>query len=284
MDRSVPGVCAALLVMLVTGPAAIAQSAGRSLQIGLSGAEHAYRCEGDGVDSVQVTGNGDILTITGHCGSLQVTGNGNRITIDAVKSVQFTGDSNSVSYRRGASPSLSDQGQSNLLARAAVEQARSRAAAPGGSGASGDTVVATDASGTTTTVSGGVGSAVTSALQAANAARASAGVAGGAVEATQTTGNTLNLALSHQRTTQDCGQGKDVNINGDQNDIHLTGICGTVSVLGSGNTVHVVEVGSISVVGHTNKLTWEHSRSGQHPAVQIAGGADNVVMQAVSVR
>jgi len=37
-------------------------------------------------------------------------------------------------------------------------------------------------------------------------------------------------------------------------------------------------------VGHTNKLTWEHSRSGQHPAVQIAGGADNVVMQAVSVR
>jgi hypothetical protein len=69
-------------------------------------------------DTVQVTGDSNLLTVTGDCSSLQVTGRSNNITIDSVRTVQFNGTSNSVLYRSTRRPNVNDQGLTNSLAPA----------------------------------------------------------------------------------------------------------------------------------------------------------------------
>ena len=247
-------------------PAAAQDSEARSVQVNVSSTHRTYACHDPG-DSIQVTGSSDILTITGNCGSLQVTGNSNSIIIDSVQTVQFTGGSNSVLYRSVHRPTVSNTGQSNSIARATTDQA----AAFGG-----DTTVASN-SGTDTAVSGSVDATVSSAMQAADAASEAAASAAGAVHVVQTRGNLLNIVLSNQRTTQDCGDGKAVNINGYQNDITLTGSCSKVTLNGWGNTIRIEEVASIEVTGHTNTLTWERGRNVSKPSVQIDSGMNNSV-------
>jgi hypothetical protein len=212
-----------------------------------------------------VTGSSDVLTITGNCGSLQVTGSSNSIVIDAVQTVQFTGNSNSILYRSSHRPTVSDDGQGNSIARA-----KGQVAASSGN----DTVGSSSGSSSTSTSVDGI---VSGALQAADAASQSAAATAGAVQGVQTNGNVLNIILSRQRTTQDCGAGKTVNINGYQNDITLTGSCEKVTLNGWGNTIHIEEVAAIEVMGHTNTLTWERGRNTRKPVVQIDSGVDNSV-------
>lgn len=125
--------------------------------------------------------------------------------------------------------------------------------------------------------SASVGTIVSNALQAADAASQAAASTAGVVQGVQTQGNTLNIILSRQRTTQDCGDGKTVNINGYQNDITLTGSCSKVTLNGWGNTIHIEEVASIEVMGHTNILTWQRGRNVHRPTVEIDNGMDNSV-------
>jgi hypothetical protein len=267
MQKSLLTAFAPLLALTVAAcnlatPAAAQDSEAKSVQVNVSSTHRTYACHNPG-DAIQVTGSSDILDITGSCGSLQVTGNSNSITIDSVQTVQFTGDSNSVLYRGVHRPTLSNTGRSNSIARATAGQA-------GASG--GDTTVASN-SGADTAVS----AAVSSAMQAADAASEAAASAAGAVHVVQTRGNLLNIILSNQRTTQDCGDGKAVNINGYQNDISLTGSCSKVTLNGWGNTIRIEEVASIEVTGHTNTLTWERGRNVGKPSVQIDSGTGNSV-------
>jgi ABC-type phosphate transport system substrate-binding protein len=69
-------------------------------------------------DTVQVTGDSNLLTVTGDCGSLQVTGHSNNITIDSVRTIQFNGTSNAVMYRSTRRPTVDDQGLTNSVAPA----------------------------------------------------------------------------------------------------------------------------------------------------------------------
>jgi len=243
-------------------------SASRSLQIGVSNTHRTYACHNQD-DSVQVTGSNDTLTITGNCGSLQVTGNSNSITIDSVQSVQFTGKSNSVFYQSSHRPSLSDSGESNSLAHAVSQtnasHSKTRSSDSG-------RVTSSDQGGSTTVVNGPVGSAVSAALEAA---ASTAGLA----QVIQNQGNSVNITLSNQKTTQDCGDGKDVNINGYQNEITLTGSCSQVNVNGWQNTVHITEAAGIQVTGHTNTVTWERGRGVREPTVQVRDGMNNSVRQ-----
>jgi hypothetical protein len=127
-----------------------------------------------------------------------------------------------------------------------------------------------------------VDATVASALQAANAASQAAASTAGIVQGVQTQGNVLNIILSNQRTTQDCGDGKVVNINGYKDEITLTGSCTKVTLNGWGNTIHMEEVASIEVMGHTNTLTWERGRNVRKPVVQIDSGLDNSVRHMTS--
>lgn len=213
-----------------------------------------------------------MLTITGDCGTLQVTGSSNMITIDSVKTLGFTGNSNSVLYRRGSRPTFSDDGQGNSLGRASG----AAVAAPHNNGSGGDATASSSQNGTED-ASVSVGGIVSSAQQAANAASQAAAATAGAVNAVQVQGNVVNINLSHHQTTQDCGDGRNVNINGFQNDITLTGCCGKITMNGWGNTIHVDEVASIEIMGHTNMLFWKHGRNAARPRVQIDSGENNSV-------
>jgi hypothetical protein len=254
-------------------PAAGQSAAGRSLQVRDSSTHRTYACDGEGVDSVQVTGNSDVLAITGRCGSLQVTGSSNIITIDSVITVQFTGDSNSLFWRGARPTTVDDHGRSNSVARATGQITTAH-----GNTLSSDDETSISSKGNDSTAAGdAVGATISSALQAANAASQSAAAIAGSVQGVQIQGNMLNIILSKQRTTQDCGDGKSVNINGYQNDITLTGSCGKVILNGWGNTIHMEEVAAIEVGGHTNTLTWERGRNVRRPTVQIDSGMDNSV-------
>ena len=248
--------------------AAAQSSAGRSLQIRDSSTQRTYACHGEGVDSIQVTGSSNVLLITGRCGSLQVTGRSNLITIDSVTTVQFTGDSNAVLWRGAEPTTVDDHGKSNSVARATGQVTAH---------SSGDQTSVSINGNDATAAGASVASTVASALQAANAASTSAASIAGTVQGVQTQGNMLNIILSKQQTTQDCGDGRTVNITGYQNVITLTGSCGKVTLNGWGNTVHIEEVAAIEIMGHTNTLTWERGRNVRKPAVQIDNGMDNSV-------
>lgn len=267
MQKFLLTVCTPLLALTLT-VAAQDNSSPRSMQITVSSTHRTYACNNP-VDSVQVTGSSDVLTISGHCSSLQVTGSSNSITIDSVQSIQFTGNSNSVLYRSGR-PTVSDQGQGNSASRATGQTTTSHGNTVSSNN---DTVMSSDQDSTTVVV-GPLGSAV---QQAANAASQAAAATAGVVQGVQKQGDILNITLSNQRTTQDCGDGKIVNINGYQNDVTLTGSCSQVTLNGWGNTVHIAETASIQVMGHTNTITWERGRNVSKPAVQIGGGMDNSV-------
>jgi hypothetical protein len=131
-------------------------------------------------------------------------------------------------------------------------------------------VTSSDQGGSTTVVNGSVDSAVSAALEAA---ASTAGV----VQGVQNQGNSLNITLSNQKTTQDCGDGKNANINGYQTEITLTGSCSQVNVNGWQNTVHIVETAGIQVTGHTNTVTWERGRGVPEPTVQVRDGMNNSV-------
>ena len=243
---------------------------GISIQVRVSGSHHTYTCPGEGVDSVQVTGSGNVLTITGDCGSLQVTGAGNNITIDSVKSLNFTGSNNSVLYKRGPRPTLSDDAQNNTLARAKGQAS----SAPGDAASTGSAPGGEDTSATAGT---SVDAIVASAKQTADAASRTAAATAGTVNSIQVQGNVLNLQLSNRHTTQDCADGRSVNINGYKNEITLTGSCSKVTLNGWGNTIRLEEVAAIEVLGHDNTFLWKRGRNAPKPAVQIDSGEDNAV-------
>ena len=288
MLRTLPALSALLLAFSLTAPApnrvmaaltdpvsalpAAGQDAPQSLQIRVSSTRRTYSCGASGADAVQVTGSSDVLTITGDCGALQITGSNNAITIDSVESLDFTGNSNSVLYRRGPRPTSSDNGRGNTLGRAG-----NGAASADSRGSSGGDSAPPSRQSVTVTDGSGVGDAVSSALQAANAASAAAAATAGAINGVDIEEDAVNLQLANRHTVQDCGDGKNVNINGNENHITLTGSCNKIVLNGSGNTVHVDEVASIEVLGHTNTFLWKRGRNAARPNVQIDAGANNVV-------
>jgi hypothetical protein len=289
MQRFLLAVSTPLLVLMLAAfdgvptaaaysPLAAQDSEATSIQVKVSSMHRTYACQNSG-DSVQVTGSNDVLTITGTCGSLQVTGNQNIIVIDAVQTVQFTGHNNSVIYRSSHRPTVGDNGQSNSIARGTGEAAAAHSNSASGShsaSSDNDTAVSSNSNDS-------VGNIVSNALQAANAASQAAASTAGSVQGIQNNGNTLNIILSRQKTTQDCGDGKMVNINGYENDITLTGSCQKVVLNGWGNTIAIEEVGAIEVSGHNNIFNWERARNARKPVVQIDNGMDNSVRHVTQI-
>jgi hypothetical protein len=63
-------------------------------------------------NTVTVSGISNTVTITGHCTSLSVSGVQNEVTIEAVDSIDASGFSNQITYRRGT-PHIDQSGQDN---------------------------------------------------------------------------------------------------------------------------------------------------------------------------
>jgi hypothetical protein len=96
------------------------------------------------------------------------------------------------------------------------------------------------------------------------------------VQGIRTEGGELSITLSNRRTTQDCGDVRNVNINGFGDYITLTGSCHRVTLNGWGNTIHIEETDSIEVNGDSNVLIWERSGVMGKPVMQIEGSSNSV--------
>lgn len=77
--------------------------------------------------------------------------------------------------------------------------------------------------------------------------------------------------------TYDCGN-RSVSVLGSQSTLRFTGVCESVTVTGSGNTIKISAVGSITVLGNTNKVSWTSGATGGSPQVRNVGN-DNSVTQ-----
>ncbi|MCV7331338.1 DUF3060 domain-containing protein [Mycobacterium cookii] len=65
-------------------------------------------------NTVSISGVGNTVVITGHCTSLSVSGVQNKITVEAVDSIEASGFSNQITYRKG-SPHIEQSGEGNVV-------------------------------------------------------------------------------------------------------------------------------------------------------------------------
>ncbi len=73
----------------------------------------------------------------------------------------------------------------------------------------------------------------------------------------------------------DC-RGRSVTVTGNNQRLTLTGSCAAVLVKGNRNTLQVSRVGSISIQGSGNRVTWVSAISGAKPLLRLSGSG-NVV-------
>jgi hypothetical protein len=73
----------------------------------------------------------------------------------------------------------------------------------------------------------------------------------------------------------DC-KGGGVTINGDKNQLTLTGQCSTLKVNGNENIVSVEAVAEISTWGNRNNVTWRRGAGGKPPKISNPGTANNI--------
>jgi|GEM_PF-1470928 len=88
------------------------------------------------------------------------------------------------------------------------------------------------------------------------------------VDGVRITGNDMS------KSTQCNGQ--PVYIQGNDNQINLTGACPQVHVNGNENKVTVAQLGKVQVVGNDNQVKWTQALSGQEPQVQSSGNDNQV--------
>ncbi|GAB3290469.1 DUF3060 domain-containing protein [Hymenobacter tenuis] len=67
--------------------------------------------------NVEVTGDGNTATFTGHSQEFSITGSDNVVVLENVKAIEVTGDNNSVTWR-GSTPTVTNLGQHNVIERA----------------------------------------------------------------------------------------------------------------------------------------------------------------------
>lgn len=84
------------------------------------------------------------------------------------------------------------------------------------------------------------------------------------------------IAENHRKDTIDCGVAGTAEVAGDNNEIHFTGQCKSISVPGNENTVTVDAVESISVLGNSNVVTWGKALKGERPEISNLGTGNTI--------
>lgn len=89
---------------------------------------------------------------------------------------------------------------------------------------------------------------------------------------------TVNLLGFGQQQVVECNSNA-VQITGNHGSITLRGTCSEVILVGNDNLVRSETVGTISVTGNNNNITWISGLQGQPPQV-TRSGKDNLIAQA----
>ncbi|HYV45994.1 MAG TPA: DUF3060 domain-containing protein [Myxococcaceae bacterium] len=211
------------------------------IQIDDNSENQVLRCEGN---PVIVNGNSNNLTLSGNCPSVLINGNQNQVAIEAVDKLRVTGNNNQVSWARtinkGKKPNISNPGSHNQIAQSKA----------GGAAAA----VASDAVDTANDATDMAAAAMSAAGVRGEVRTGGTNTGGGA---TAKSGDTIGILQGHLTKTFDCGEGKDVNIQGGNNELTFTGSCGTVNVVGAHNVIRLESAETINVMGSYDAITYK---------------------------
>lgn len=216
------------------------------IQVDDNNENQTLRCEGN--DAI-INGNSNNLTLAGDCPTVTINGNQNQVAIDGVGKLRVPGNNNQVTWARalkGKKPTISNPGSHNAIAQSKAGGAAANAAAD-----------ATDAAKDATDMAAG--------------AMAAAGVGGRTARTGDTAGDSsgesIGILQGNLKQTYDCTGGKDVNIQGGNNELTFTGACGTVNVVGAHNVIRLDSASAINVMGSYDTVTFKSGR----PSVNIVG-------------
>ncbi|MBN8466741.1 DUF3060 domain-containing protein [Corallococcus exiguus] len=111
------GTAVFMMVACAFGPmTAVAQEDSADIDITGSGEKATHECTPD--STVEITGADNTVTLTGECKSVEVNGTGNKVKVEATRSIEVTGNSNSVTWKRGhgkSKPKISRTGTDNKV-------------------------------------------------------------------------------------------------------------------------------------------------------------------------
>ena len=86
-------------------------------------------------------------------------------------------------------------------------------------------------------------------------------------------GNTINYGSLGTTTTLDCGDGKSLNVGGNNNTLTVKGTCETVSVGGADNKITIDKIDKhLNVVGINNTITYKDG----NPKVDNLGNGNTI--------
>ena len=83
------------------------------------GLSQAHACRAD--EDVEISGQGNTVTLTGPCRKVSLTGQGHVVTVDVVGTIEVSGMGNSVTWKtalKGKKPTLSVTGVKNAVKQA----------------------------------------------------------------------------------------------------------------------------------------------------------------------
>lgn len=107
------------LVFAVASTFALAQDDDDGFSVDGQNLTQAHVCRAD--EDVEISGQGNNVTLTGPCRKVSLTGQGHVVTVDVVGTIEVSGMGNSVTWKtalKGKKPALSVTGVKNAVKQA----------------------------------------------------------------------------------------------------------------------------------------------------------------------
>ncbi len=225
---------APVVILLLASALAEVTETESSIEIMGDGARLLLQCKNR---DVEVTGTNNVVEFSDRCRSISIMGDSNRVVVQEVAKVEITGVNNRLGYRRfvngveGRRPSQEVSGTGNVIYRVVEGQPSQLPAARPTSPAS----------------------------------------TSGAKPPAPANNADINVTGFGSTSTQDCGQGRSVRVEGSNLTVNLRGYCRKVQVEGMGNTVNIETVSNIAVTGSMNKVFWRRGADSKPPTVSNTG-------------
>jgi len=207
-----------------------------------------------GGQNVRLGGSSNSITLTGTCPRLDVTGSNNTINVEALEAVDVTGASNTIVWQRslvGDRPRMGSTGFGNTLVRATEATPAEPTPSPE--------------------------PAASPPLEVPPPEMPPLEIP--PLEVPPLVITTQLIVNNGEELSFDCGEGGIVMLIGHNNRVTLTGVCGALNVVGSGNQVWVQRAHAVDVAGESNAVLWEAGPDDATGPVIVVVGAESTVEQ-----
>lgn len=108
-----------MLLAAVVSSFAFAEEDDEGFSVDGQGLTQSHACRAD--EDVEISGQGNTVTLTGPCRKVSLSGQGHVVTVEVVGTIEVSGMSNSVTWKtalKGKKPTLSVTGAKNAVKQA----------------------------------------------------------------------------------------------------------------------------------------------------------------------